>query len=228
MDKNKISNNLYFDGVTKEYDILETFDYNLSSAFIVNTHDFWVYFLCDNKNDLINLLEITSEKYKHFAAVEDWMKVIIEKKYQIDWIIDSFEYVYDNETIIHKDNIFSEKLETEDAAYIFNSLGNKKEYTIKYLEDRIKCDVSAGIKIDGESAAWGLTHDDGTIGFLYVQEKYRNKGYAADILRSLILQKEEKGEKTILNVLKGNTKSNNLMKKLKFKYTRDIYWIKIK
>ena len=228
MDKNKISNNLYFDGVTKEYDILETFDYNLSSAFIVNTHDFWVYFLCDNKNDLINLLEITSEKYKHFAAVEDWMKVIIEKKYQIDWIIDSFEYVYDNETIIHKDNIFSEKLETEDAAYIFNSLGNKKEYTIKYLEDRIKCDVSAGIKIDGELAAWGLTHDDGTIGFLYVQEKYRNRGYASDILQSLILQKEKNGEETVLNVLKGNVRSNNLMKKLKFKYTRDIYWIKIK
>lgn len=42
MEEKKNLENLYFNGVIKEYDILEIFIYNLSKAFIVNTHDLWM------------------------------------------------------------------------------------------------------------------------------------------------------------------------------------------
>ena len=228
MTEKSIQNNVYLDGVLKEYEVTEIFEYNTSKAFIVNTHDFWVYFLCDNIDDFINLFEITSKKYTHFAALENWMKIIIEEKSLTDWMLESYEYVCDMENMTYKKSSLAEKLEENDAYFIYDSLENKEEYTVDYLKERIKKDVSAGIKFNGELAAWGLTHDDKTIGFLYVLDKYRNKGYATDILKTLISQKEEMGEKTYLNVFKKNDKSNNLMRKLEFKYTKDIYWIKIK
>ena len=228
MIEKDIQNNVYLDGVLKEYEIIEIFEYNTSKAFVVSTHDFWVYFLCDNTNDFINLFEIASKKYTHFAALENWMKVIIEEKSPVDWVIESYEYVSDTKNTTYKKSLLAEKLEENDAYFIYEKLGNKEEYTVEYLKERIKKDVSAGIKFNGELAAWGLTHDDKTIGFLYVLEKYRNKGYASEILKSLISQKEEMGEKTYLNVFKKNDKSNNLMRKLKLKYTKDVYWIKIK
>ena len=55
MIEKDIQNNVYLDGVLKEYEIIEIFEYNTSKAFVVSTHDFWVYFLCDNTNDFINL-----------------------------------------------------------------------------------------------------------------------------------------------------------------------------
>ena len=228
MIEKDIQNNVYLDGVLKEYEITEIFEYNDSKAFVVKTHDLWVYFLCDNMADFISLFKITSKKYTRFAALENWMKVIIEEKSPVDWAIESYEYVSDMENTVYNKSTLAEKLEENDAYFIYDNFGNKEEYTVEYLKERIKKDVSACIRINGELAAWGLTHDDKTIGFLYVLDKYRNKGYASDILRTLISQKEELGEKTYLNVFKKNDKSNNLMRKLKLKYTRDIYWVKIK
>ena len=39
MIEKEIQNNVYLDGVLKEYEITEIFEYNDSKAFVVKTHD---------------------------------------------------------------------------------------------------------------------------------------------------------------------------------------------
>ena len=52
MIEKEIQNNVYLDGVLKEYEITEIFEYNDSKAFVVKTHDLWVYFLLVRKVNL--------------------------------------------------------------------------------------------------------------------------------------------------------------------------------
>lgn len=84
------------------------------------------------------------------------------------------------------------KLQNKDAEFIF-AHSHYQEFTSKsYIKGRIEADCSAGIIIKGELAAWGLTHDDGAVGFIHVRKDFRKRGFARLITENLIIDKRKK------------------------------------
>jgi len=89
-------------------------------------------------------------------------------------------------------------------------------------------DISAGILIDKQLVAWGMTHDDGSLGFLHVLKEYRSRGYGKSILLDLIHQRRKEGKPVFGNVEPENIKSIKLASKLGFTFDQQSSWIKLR
>jgi len=64
--------------------------------------------------------------------------------------------------------------------------------------------------------AWGITQDDGAIGFLYVLPEYRRRGYAQDVLIDLIKKVSDENKIPFVHIEEENEKSMRLAVKLGF------------
>lgn len=75
-------------------------------------------------------------------------------------------------------------LNEEDVEYVRGTshIPRAREYLLSRLP------YSLAIREDGELAAWGLVHEDGSIGTVYVEEKYRRRGLAKVITQELLRQ----------------------------------------
>jgi 8-oxo-dGTP diphosphatase len=119
-------------------------------------------------------------------------------------------------------------LTPDQTDYIFDHTDYRDYTDKKYIRDRLERDISAAIIKDGKPVAWGLTHDDGALGFLHVLPEYRGKGYGRDIVLARIAMKREKGQPVYCNIVPGNIPAIKLMESLGFEADRKIYWVKLK
>jgi len=89
-----------------------------------------------------------------------------------------------------------------------------------YVLSRIEGGLSAAIYVNGEPVAWYLTHLETEhvvmLGFLYVLEGHRHKGYAKSLSCALIGQAFAKGKTPACHVYTDNAPSIRLMESLGF------------
>ncbi len=135
-------------------------------------------------------------------------------------------YLPDDEVLNPPSHLFK-SLEASMAPYIFSRSAYKDFTSEAYIRDRLEKDVSAGIWIDGELVGWGLTHDDTSLGFLHVVPHYRGQGLGESLLRSLVNEKHIRKKPVFVNIEPHNHQSINLVKKLGFRFDREVSWIKL-
>ncbi|GAB6107853.1 hypothetical protein JCM19376_18090 [Fusibacter bizertensis] len=203
----------------------------------------WIYFDFFNlkRNQSIDiltrLLKKTPSSYSDFALIEDWMLPLIDpnneriqelhcNRYQLEWN-DYLEH-YDSPNVFKADEtgqkIVIEPLTIEDADTIQNS-HDYKEYTdIAYVRKRIEMGAHAGIRIENNLIAWAITHDDGAIGFLFVNPSYRGRGYGKAIILKILDALETQGLRAYVHVEAENEASLSLFKGLGFKFDRGVRW----
>lgn len=119
-------------------------------------------------------------------------------------------------------------MDISDGDYIFSHSDYKAFTSTEYIKERIQKGISAGIVKNGKLVAWGLTHDDNSLGFLHVLHDYRRNGYGTDITNFLIKQKRTMKKPVFLNVEPHNMGSRDLVEKMGFVLDREISWIKLK
>jgi len=179
----------------------------------------------------------------YFASLEDWMLPVISQKREIEWELKTERLILAENAAVkaeleHNKRIENERsiesefkirdLEAKDADFIF-AHSHYQDFTSKaYIRERIAADCSAGIIINGELAAWGLTHDDGALGFIHVREAFRKRGFARLIMQKLISDKRKDRKDIFLNVEPDNFKAKKLFSSLGFEFDRMISWIKLK
>ncbi len=204
--------------------------YQQGSSYLIlgRSDQLWSYIFSRDSQELEALIVDYQDESKYFAAVEDWMIPIILKDRETEWRLETNRYLLsDNKRIKeNKNKIIS--LGVTDAEYIFANSNYQQFTSIEYIKDRLKEGVSAGIEMDGKLVAWGLTHDDGALGFLHVLAEYRRLGYGRDITISLIKQKRRLNQRVFLNIEDTNQKSVNLVELLGFTLDRRITWLKLK
>ena len=163
-----------------------------------------------------------------YYSVEDWMIPLILKDCTADWILTTNRYTLKS----NKDNILTHpevfKIDNSFAPFIHENSDYRDYTSVKYINDRLLRDISAGIKINDKLVAWGFTHDDGALGFLHVLDAHRNKGYGSEVLSALISARRREGEPIFGNVLPNNQKSIGLLSKMGFEFDRKVSWIKLK
>lgn len=81
-----------------------------------------------------------------------------------------------------------------------------------------------GIRRDGRLVAWGLLHDDGSMGFLHVIAEYRGKGLARAITAALARRVLRLGQTPFLYIAKTNKPSIALTEGMGFSRIGEYGW----
>lgn len=245
LNKNRIKN-ISMIGIIENYGIESLFKFGASLLITVKTDHLWCYTASDSKKELVELINNFQNKTAYFASLEKWMIPIVSQNKKIDWELKTERLILPetaeinfklqktenniklNQGKINNKNDFEiRKLKCRDADFIFDHSHYQKFTSKPYIKERIKADCSAGIFINQELAAWGLTHDDGAVGFIHVRKAFRKKGLARLIIKKLIRDKKKNNQDVYLNVETNNLRAKKLFYSLGFEFDRVISWIKI-
>jgi len=241
--RNNRAKNISIIGIIENYGLKESFQAGESILITVNTDHLWSYPAAENKEELKELLEKFQYRTLYFASLEEWMLPVISQKREIEWELKTERLILPERAavkaeLLHYKSMKNEKgkelefkireLEAKDADFIF-AHSHYQDFTSKaYIRERITAECSAGIIIKGELAAWGLTHDDGALGFIHVREAFRKRGFARLVMQKLINDKRKGRKDIFLNVEPDNFKAKKLFSSLGFEFDRMISWIKLK
>ena len=208
---------------------VDEFHIRNNSALIIGTSNHrWIHCVGNDKNDLAKLLNTHHDLSPYYYSVEDWMLPLILKHGEEDWCMETLRFVLDADVPIPEASSATLTLDLSYAEFVHKN-SDYKDYTdLAYIRDRLSNDISAAIVKDEKPVAWGLTHDDGSLGFLHVLSEHRKRGYAHDISNSLIALKRQLGQPVFCNIVPGNIPSINLVESLGFKFDKKIIWLKLR
>lgn len=187
----------------------------------------WIYISSESKEELELLKEKLEKNDKCFAIIEEWMVPILTKGYKIKWKLSTLRLFLPKDTLLLDNKYGVSDLKLEDANFIYENSDYKEYISTDYIKDRIKNGLSSGICDSGNLVAWGITQDDGAIGFLHVLPEYRLKGYGRDITLDLIKKVREQGKLPFVHIEEKNDRSMKLALSLGFKKDRVVSWFEI-
>jgi len=187
----------------------------------------WTYISSESEEDLQNIKEKLGKDDNCFAVIEDWMIPIITKDRRIKWQLSTRRlFLPESIDLLDTQHTVSD-LRIEDGKFIYENSDYKEYLSIEYIRERIERGLSSAIYgLDG-LVAWGITQDDGAIGFLHVLPEYRSRGYARDITLDLIKKIRKQGKLPFVHIEDKNDKSMGLALSIGFKKDRVINWFEI-
>ncbi|RLE05822.1 MAG: hypothetical protein DRJ13_01295 [Bacteroidetes bacterium] len=215
-------------GYFQIYPVTEYFKAGASTLILGKSDHIWAHLVSSDKNELSDLLQKHHRRTKFYHSVEDWMIPLILNYGTVDWILSTNRYILDDCVVCDPPEMSSVKIETGLASYIQENSSYKGFTSLGYIEERLNKDISAGIMVDKQLVAWGLTHDDGSLGFLHVLKEYRGRGYGKSILLDLIRQRRKERKVVFGNIEPENINSIRLASKLGFTIDQKSSWIKLR
>ncbi len=187
----------------------------------------WIYISSKDKNELVKLLLKLNFGEIFFASLEDWMIPIITAEKKVEWKLITRRYFQPNNFVVPENRIEVTSLSENDADYIWENSNYKQLLDVEYLKQRIERSFSAGIIANNKLAAWAITHDDGAIGALHVLDEFRKKGYASEVVISLVQKIRNIGMIPIAQIEEKNKSAIKLFEKLGFVKDRRVTWLKL-
>ncbi|SIQ47780.1 FR47-like protein [Alkalispirochaeta americana] len=202
------------------------------------------------KEELTELLRECRRITPYFANVQPWMANVLAASGSFEWKMDTRRLYFPFSSrepasgdIVHQSDPWKTgSWQGEDPSGLTGLLpsidpgkarfiqdnSDYKEYTsTEYIQERLEEDISSGILRQGELVAWGLTHDDRSLGFLHVLSSCRRQGLAEGVLRDLVRKRCARGETPFLNVEPRNQASMKLVEKIGFLPDRTVSWVKM-
>ncbi len=185
--------------------------------------------LCLTATDSDRLREVLSKLPAgdyHFSAVDLDLIPIMEEVMEVE--IEEPTWLFDMK---HEDFRPTSVMETEpvrpEHAEMIAQRWLDSEAT-DYVRSRIETGMTAGIYVDGELAAWDMTHletdDVIMLGFLHVRKPYRGRGYAKTTATALLERVFALGKTPVCHVFQDNDVSINLSEQMGFKKIKRQVW----
>ncbi len=190
----------------------------------------WVMISSSDEQEVDKILDYLTNRDKAFACVEKWItdKIIRSNENQVEWKETTYRFYLPVGKILPPINSEIRPLKLEEADIVNNYWEYKDDGTINYVRNMINRNYSGGIEEDGKLVAWLTIHDDGALGFLYVLEGYRGKGYAKDLTVYLCNKLRKDNMIPFLYIVTENEKSLSLARKLGFEKDRKVCWFSLK
>lgn len=94
----------------------------------------------------------------------------------------------------------------------------------EYVRERIGAGAMFGIYVEGKLCGFIGSHDDGSMGMLYVDETYRRQGLAASLEGYLINKQREQGYIPYAHIVDGNEASIRLQERLGLNLSEPVIW----
>lgn len=188
----------------------------------------WVFISASHQDELKALKSNLTERDTCFAAIEDWMIPILIEDRALKWDLATYRFYLPADIFVPQAEHLTAPLSAADAHTIYDNSEYREFLSIDYILDRIRRGVHCGIRVDDRLVAWGMTQDDGAIGFIHVLESHRRKGCAYSISLALIDAVRKAGRLPFECIEEENASSIKLATKLGFKRDRKIHWFEFK
>ena len=94
----------------------------------------------------------------------------------------------------------------------------------EYIRERIGAGEVFGIYIEGKLCGFIGSHDDGSMGMLYVEDNCRRQGLAASLESYLINRQRERGFVPYAHIVEGNEASTRLQERLGLNLSDPVIW----
>jgi len=127
----------------------------------------WVYIVSKSEEELKLIKSRLNSNDKNFAVIDNWMIPILTSGKKIKWILSVYRLFLPDEIILPVSSFIIPALKEEDACFIYENSDYKDFLTLEYVNERIKNGISSCIRNNNTPIAWGMTQDDGAIGFLH-------------------------------------------------------------
>jgi hypothetical protein len=199
-----------------------------NSVIIKGTSDRdWVYISSTSSMELKMIKSKLHDTDRNFAVIEDWMIPILCEGHKIKWQLSTMRLFLPDTVPLPHPIHNTAPLNITDDGFIYANSAYKEYISIEYISERIRNGFGSCIRQTGELIAWGITQDDGAIGFLNVLPKYRNKGYARAITVDIIHKLRANNKIPFVHIEENNDKSMNLALSLGFVKDRVVNWFEI-
>ncbi|MDE6642421.1 MAG: tRNA (guanosine(37)-N1)-methyltransferase TrmD [Acetatifactor sp.] len=178
--------------------------------------------LCGDDGDIEKLLSAIPEQTKWCVVIQErLMEELMARGFGVWGKCSQYLYTAGNSlTVRHKD---IRRLGIGDLDYISEHYSHG---TAEYMESRILNGVMYGAFADDRLIGFIGTHDEGSMGMLYVDEHYRRQSIGEALLSYNINRTLERGRIPYGHVLEGNTVSERLLEKLGlYKAGRPVWWM---
>lgn len=214
-------------GFIENYPVIKVLKEGETVLIMGKSDNLWAYISSNSKEELEEILKNFKYETKYFASLEKWMVPIVTKGKEADWKLTTYRYIFPYDIQVKPQSQKVKELDISYANYIYNHSNYQKFTSTEYIKDRINKDAAVGLFDKGKLTAWGLTHDDGALGFLHVLSEYRGNGYGKEIVKTLINKKRELEKPVFANVEPQNIQAKRLLTDLGFVVDEEIRWVKI-
>ena len=187
----------------------------------------WIYISSKSQDELNTIKDRLDSNDKSFAAIEEWMIPILTKGNKIKWKLSTMKLILFNEIHIGEPKNHVSELTTDDAEFIYENSVYKDIISTEYIIERITNGINSCVRHMGTPIAWGITQDDGALGFLHVLPEFRKMGYGRDVTLDLIKKVRIENKIPFVHIREDNEKSMGLATGLGFKKDKVISWFEI-
>lgn len=188
----------------------------------------WIYISCNNEDELNIIKNKLTIDDVNFGAIDNWMVPMLAGGRKTLWDIQVRQFYLPNDVSLPHINYKTIPLTIEDSKTIYDNYYLKEYISLEYIMERIRKGVSVGIFENKNLVSWGITQDDGAIGFLHTLDNFRRKGYGYNVVLSMIDKLLPKGELPFAYIEPSNKNSINLFLKLGFKENITVHWFQLK
>ncbi len=185
----------------------------------------WVY-LCEIEDDACRKIESAISRVDCcFCVFTRQAKEALDSIFEVEWELECKRYVLPPEVNLPPMPHGMIRLDDSHVSKIYDKLEQKKYLSCSYVQERIEAGPGFCVEKHGRPAGWVLTHDDGAVGMLEVEEEWRGKGLGRELLIAISHELRRKGMSVYCNIEPGN-KMEKLVKELGFVESGSIFWIK--
>ena len=188
----------------------------------------WIYISSYNEDELNILKNKLTDDDVNFGAIDEWMIPTVAGGKEIMWDLNFLRFYLPEGINLPSVEYKARPLTGYDAKTVYINSDYKEYISVEYISEQISKGISAGIYEKNKLVSWGMTHDDGAIGFLHTLDNYRRKGYGYNVTLALINKLMDSGQIPFAYIETSNKRSINLFKKLGFKENKKVHWFQVK
>lgn len=177
--------------------------------------------ITENKESGERMLQLAPTETEMFITSQEYMNDLVYEKFQFVVFHECIQACYTKKEALpvkHKD---IRPLELKDLDYVAAHYPNGSR---EYLEERICAGVMYGAYADERLVAFVGSHDEGSMGMMYVEEDYRHRGIGESLAAYKINRELELGYIPYDHIIVGNEASVKLQEKLGLYFSKGNIW----
>ncbi|MBT3182875.1 MAG: GNAT family N-acetyltransferase [Deltaproteobacteria bacterium] len=187
----------------------------------------WTSISYCSENNFKKVLQNITDDDLVFDCLETKYFDLLKGNSEVEWFAHANMIILPDDVQVGEPSHEVASLTLNDADIVNDYWEYKIDNTLDYVKHQIENDISASIRIDGRLVAWGMMHDVGAIGFLYVMEECRGQGHAKSLMSQLINDLRFQKRTPFAFVAVENERSHTLSRKLGFVDSGKYSWMKL-
>ena len=201
--------------------IFEGYCCNASDVTVYSDGDSYALVACVGKSvevcikslDADFIWEVTSKLHGtvKLCGVDPFVTQLFKSRYAFNWETHCDLYVWNGKPLPYECKCDVRAMDAKYAQRV--SDGTHYHAPISDVEECIANRPSSAVYVDGEPVCWCLLHLEKSLGMLYTEPVHRHKGYALEVMTSLVNKVIALGDVPYAYIVQDNVPSANLAAK---------------